>query len=185
MNMASGTTEVSEQEVPGTTKTKASLFQQMRTKIVHLLRVSLGLLAPQPRRTHTEEHGNTYSFSKRTLDKTVSAITSCSKGRITAVRSAVSMAFSNTDSLEVRLAQTSPQRSTTDCWRMTRLCQDTGSEVCIMALNVAKQVGVTLAHARDELQSPGANKQSMTIMRTAKALVKIKHMTKICGVHSG
>ena len=39
-----------------------------------------------------------------------------------------------------------------------------------MALNVAKQVGVTLAHASDELLSPGANKQSVTIMGTAKAL---------------
>ena len=48
-----------------------------------------------------------------------------------------------------------------------------------MALNVAKQVGVSLAHIENS-RIWAANEQSMGIMGITKALVRIEHATKIC-----
>ena len=75
------------------------------------------------------KYDNTYFFSNRTTEKTVSAIQACAGGRF----SMVSTLFVNTDNLEVRLTPTKSKRNIANSWRIVWSCPDTGSEVCIIS----------------------------------------------------
>ena len=122
--------KTSERKTPGaSTRTVTSIVQRIKNKLRHLIAVALGFLTPQPKRTHIDEYGNTYFFSNRTTEKTVSASQACAGGRFRTV----STIFINTDNLEVRLAPTKSKRNIADSWRIVRICPDTGSEVCIIS----------------------------------------------------
>ena len=91
----------------------------------------------------------------------------------------VHSAFAKTDNLEVMIAPTRSRTNTADNWRIVHSCPDTGSGICLVALNVAQQTGILL-NPVDNSKVYMASGHAMTISGIAKALVKIEDSVKIC-----
>ena len=125
----------------------------------------------------TDKYGNIYSFGQGTSEEQIAAILSVPTGEVSAACSDVQTAFAKTDNLEIRIAST---RSTAaENWRILHACPDTGSGVCLVAENVARQTGMLL-NPVDNSKVYTANRNVMTIAGTAKALVKIEGSVRIC-----
>ena len=115
----------------------------------------------------TDRYGNTYSFGKGTSEDQIADVLSVPTGEISAACSDVQTAFAKTDNLEIRIAPTKSATNTADNWRIIRACPDTGSGVCLVALNVAKQAGMLL-NPVDNSKVYTANNNVMTIAGTAE-----------------
>ena len=127
----------------------------------------------------TDKYGNIYSFGQGTSEEQIAAILSVPTGEVSAACSDVQTAFAKTDNLEMRIAPTRSTANTADNWRIIRACPDTGSGVCLVAENVARQTGMLL-NPVDNSKVYTANRHVMTIAGTAEALVKIEDSVKIC-----
>ena len=127
----------------------------------------------------TDRYGNEYSFGHDTTDDQISAILAVPTGEIVTVCNNVDAAFAKTDNLEVRIAPTRSKWNTADNWRIVHSCPDTGSGICLVALNIAQQTGILL-DPLDNSKVYTASGHAMTISGVAEALVKIEDSIRIC-----
>ena len=137
------------------------VLRTCRTRGTYLLRktvqtilsiLTCGYIRSQPEqktREITDQYGNRYSFDPRTTDDQISAILAVPTGEFVAACNNVEEAFAKTDNLEVRIAPTRSKWNTADSWRIVHSCPDTGSGICLAALNIAQQTGIFL----DQLNS--------------------------------
>ena len=133
----------------------------------------------QMTREITARYGNKYSFGHDTTDDQISAILAVPTGEIIAVCNNVDEAFAKTDNLEVRIAPTRSKWNTADNWRIVHSCPDTGSGICLAALNIAQQTGILL-DPLDNSKVYTASGHAMTISGVAEALGKIEDSIRIC-----
>ena len=167
------------------------VLRTCRTRTTYLLRrtvqtilsiLTCGYMGSQPEpnaRKITDRFGNTYSFGPKTTDDQISAVLSVPTGKFVEACNNVEEAFAKTDNLEVRIAPTKSKWNTADSWRIVHSCPDTGSGICLAALNIAQQTGIFL----DQLSNSKvytASGHAMTISGVAEALVKIEDSIKIC-----
>ena len=127
----------------------------------------------------TDKYGNTYSFGHDITDEQITAILSVPTGEILTACNNVHSAFAKTDNLQIMIAPTRSRTNTADNWRIVHSCPDTGSGICLVALNVAQQTGILL-NPVDNSRVYTASGHAMTISGIAKALVKIEDSVKIC-----
>ena len=168
---------------------KALVLNTCRTRGTNLLRramglllsiISCGLIRSVPnKREITDRYGNTYSFGHDTTDEQITAILSIPTGEISTACNNVHSAFAKTDNLEIMIAPTKSKTNTADNWRIVHSCPDTGSGICLIALNVAQQAGIIL-NPIDDSKVYTASGHAMEISGTAKALVKIEDSVHIC-----
>ena len=132
------------------------VLRTCRTRGTYLLRktvqtilsiLTCGYIRSQPEqksRKITDRYGNKYSFDSKTTDDQISAVLSVPTGEFVAACNNVEEAFAKTDNLEVRIAPTKSKWNTADSWRIVHSCPDTGSGICLAALNIAQQTGIFL-----------------------------------------
>ena len=167
-----------------TCRTKGTFKNWLRQTVeVILYLATCGFVRPGPRSSDrsdiriTDRYGNIYSFSQGTTEKQIEAILSVPTGEISAACSDVQAAFSKTDNLEIRIA--SNRSTAAENWRIIHACPDTGSGVCLVAENVARQAGMLLTPVENS-KVYTANRNVMTISGTAKGLVKIEDSVRLC-----
>ena len=127
----------------------------------------------------TDRYGNKYSFGPNTTDNQISVILAVPTGELVAACNNVEEAFAKTDNLEIKIAPTRSKTNTADSWRIVHSCPDTGSGICLIALNIAQQTGILL-DPLDNSRVYTASGHAMTISGVAEALVKIEDSIRIC-----